>query len=76
MTEMSARIGIRLSAYRAERKATQEYVASQMRAAHFPWTRETVARVESGDRALTIDEFCVLAHVIGFHPSELWPEAS
>lgn len=76
MTEMSALVGRRLREYRASHRASQEYVAEQMRTADFSWTRETVARVEAGTRALTIDEFCVLAAVIGSHPMDLWPEAS
>lgn len=76
MTDLSAMVGARLRMFRRGRRATQEYVAGQMQAAGFGWSSRTVRRVEAGERALTLDEFCVLAAVIGAEPSEFWPRAS
>lgn len=76
MTDFSAIVGARLREYRVWHEATQDYVAGQMQTAGFSWTRDTVGRVEGGKRPLTLDEFCVLAAVIGVDPADLWPEAS
>ena len=73
---VSALVGQRLRAFREWRKITQLYVAENMRSAGFTWTRETVSRVESGDRVVSVDELFVLTAVLGVDRDELMPWAS
>ena len=61
----------RLPQLRREQNLSQEQLAELMRAHGWTWVRSTVAKVESGDRQASIDEFISLAVVLGVPPIAL-----
>lgn len=57
---LSQAIGARLRALRTEHGLRQEQVAAYARVWGLDWTRSTVAAIEAGDRALSLEEFFAL----------------
>jgi hypothetical protein len=64
MPTLSQVIGEGLRAMRAASRARQEDVALAARGAGLDWTRATVAAIENNRRALSIEEFLILPHVL------------
>ena len=71
-------IGARLRALRTERGLRQEDVAGYARVWGLDWTQSTVAAIEAGDRALSLEEFFALPLVYApfqlpdLFPGEMW----
>jgi transcriptional regulator with XRE-family HTH domain len=75
IAHLSAQVGERLQALRAERKMSREYVSSQMSTVDgINWTPATVRDIELGKRDIRIQEFMVLCVVISADALELCPE--
>ncbi|MBA3286825.1 MAG: helix-turn-helix transcriptional regulator [Acidimicrobiia bacterium] len=61
----------RLLDLRNKRGWTQDEVASRMDELGYSWVRSTVAKVELGQRGVTVDELVALAYVLGASPAAL-----
>ena len=61
----------RLPQLRREQNLSQEELARLMNEQGYSWVRSTVAKIESGARAVSIDEVISLAFVMGVHPTAL-----
>ena len=61
----------RLLALRNAHGWTQTELAERMRSFGWSWDRTTVAKLESGSRQLSLDEFIALAWVLGVPPGAL-----
>lgn len=60
-----------ITAWRAMRQLKQRNVAARMQDLGFDWRQQTVARVEQGQRPVTLTELCGLALVLGVATADL-----
>lgn len=56
---------------RSRRGSTQDELAQRMTRLGIRWTRSTVAKIEHGDRQVTIDELICLARALNAQPAAL-----
>lgn len=70
-TEVAIR---RMCELRKERRLSGAAVARRMTELGIPWDRNTVAKLETGRRSLSIDELLALATALCVSPADLLPQ--
>jgi transcriptional regulator with XRE-family HTH domain len=72
---MSERVGRNVRRFRAEQGMTQERLAELLTDGGMPLSDAAVSRLESGQRAITVDHLMALAEVLDRSPLELMEPA-
>jgi transcriptional regulator with XRE-family HTH domain len=67
-------VGESLSTTRKKLGFTQTFVADAMAIAGYAWSRDVVAKIESGKRRFLVDELVVLLTVLPFDLADILPE--
>lgn len=71
--DLSRGLAQRLSAVRKEQRLTQDDVADRARGLGLEWGRDTVAKIETGDRELKLVEFLLLSVILERQLADLLP---
>lgn len=66
-------VGSRMARARERLGLTQAFVADCMTMAGYAWSRDVVAKIESGERRFLVDELVVLLTVLPFDARDLLP---
>lgn len=74
LSAINSFVGDRLRAWREARDSSQEYIADVMSGYGFRWSQETVSKIETGTRRMTVDELVGLVFIFDADLPSLLPQ--